>query len=69
MPVQINATALAARSFLAFRQRVILEISGIIHKHGAQPAYNYYGYVTNINVDSAREAAKQAEHSFDEALI
>lgn len=57
--MQINATALAARSFLAFRQRVILEISDIVREHGARPAYSFYGHLTSIGAREANDAEDQ----------
>lgn len=54
---------MAARSWMSFRQRVILDIGRIVAASGAQPAYNLYGHVTNADEGSERHAFMVTEVS------
>lgn len=43
--LQVSATPLAARSFMAFRQRILFEAADLIKKHGAEVANNIHAQV------------------------
>ena len=60
MQMQISASPLAARSFMAFRQRVIFEVGDIIRASGASLAYSLYGQmVTSSTGDASKPAPQQ----------